>query len=157
MKALIQRHPAPIIVLAALVVTWFVYLPGLGGPLLLDDRPQLGVLLDSADLGAGELLADYAVSTSGPRGRPVAMVSFIADTLAFGNDTWWWKHTNVVIHLLAGLLVFALQVLLISRASEPRLLSEALLVSIADAGWVLNSVEARLLCSRGVTEDGLCT
>lgn len=28
---------------------------------------------------------------------------------------------------------------------------------IADAGWVLNSVEARLLCSRGVTEDGLCT
>lgn len=28
---------------------------------------------------------------------------------------------------------------------------------IADAGWVLHSVEARLLCSRGVTEDGLCT
>lgn len=28
---------------------------------------------------------------------------------------------------------------------------------IADAGWVLMSVEATLLCSRGVTEDGLCT
>ncbi|MEM7285523.1 MAG: hypothetical protein AAF480_04155 [Actinomycetota bacterium] len=28
---------------------------------------------------------------------------------------------------------------------------------IADAGWLLNSVEATLLCSRGVTEDGLCT
>lgn len=28
---------------------------------------------------------------------------------------------------------------------------------IADAGWVLKSVEATLLCSRGVTDDGLCT
>lgn len=28
---------------------------------------------------------------------------------------------------------------------------------IADEGWVLMSVEATLLCSRGVTDDGLCT
>lgn len=28
---------------------------------------------------------------------------------------------------------------------------------IADAGWLLRSVEATLLCSRGVTDDGLCT
>ena len=28
--------------------------------------------------------------------------------------------------------------------------------AIADAGFLLNSVEATLLCSRGVTDDGLC-
>ena len=106
MNALIRRHPASMMVLAALVVTWLVYLPGLGGPLLLDDEPQLGVLLDAASSSMTDLVTDYAVSTSGPSGRSVAMLSFIGDTLLFGNDTWWWKHTNVLIHLLAGLLVF---------------------------------------------------
>ena len=57
---------------AVMVTTFLVYLPGLSGPLLLDDLPQLnGIIEQSADDPA-TLFGNYIVSTSGPTGRPVA-------------------------------------------------------------------------------------
>ena len=47
----------------------------------------------------------------------------------------------VVTRLLgAGLIVFALQVLMLSRATDDRVVAESLLISLADAGWVLGTV-----------------
>ena len=105
----------PAAVVLALLTAWLIYLPGLGGPLLLDDLPQLQPILDQADAAPGELVRSFSRSTSGPTGRPVAMLSFIADAVLHGDDTRWWKHTNLLIHLVCGVLVFGLATVLAGR------------------------------------------
>ena len=86
-------------------ITALLYYPGLHGPLLLDDLENLKSL---ADLSAGvttwrDILA---TSSSGMLGRPVSMLSFIANQWASAGDVWAFKYTNLMIHLLCGLLVF---------------------------------------------------
>ena len=89
-------------------ITLFVYWPGLSGAFLLDDIPNLSPLgrWENQDTLTRSLL--FVLSgESGPTGRPLAMLSFLL------NDTTWpsalvrtFKLTNVVIHLLNGLLIF---------------------------------------------------
>jgi len=49
-------------------------------------------------------------------------------------------HVVVTRLLGAGLIVFALQVLMLSRAKDDRVVAESLLISLADAAWVLGTV-----------------
>ena len=80
-------------VLATVVaLTLAVYLPGLSGPLLLDDLPHLDPLIRDSGDAPEELFGNYILSTSGPFGRPVAMATFIADAVTHGSDIWWWKY-----------------------------------------------------------------
>jgi len=124
-----------------LALTWAVYYPGLGGPLLLDDIPQLQGLMERADSDAGDLLASYTKSTSGPLGRQVSMVTFIADAVLHGNDTWWWKHTNLLIHLACGLLVFAFVRLLYGLARPAPAVSASLAGAVIAGAWLLHPLQ----------------
>ena len=123
---------------AVLILTFVVYLPGLSGPLLLDDLPQLnGLIAQSADDPA-TLFRKYIVSTSGPVGRPVAMATFIGDAVAHGPDIWWWKYNNVMFHLISGLLVFWLTALLV-QATKKDNSSNSWTIGIVIAGfWLLH-------------------
>ena len=121
-----------------LILTFVVYFPGLSGPLLLDDLPQLnGLIAQSADDPA-TLFRKYIVSTSGPIGRPVAMATFIGDAVAHGPDTWWWKYNNVMFHLMSGLLIFWLTALLV-QATQKENGSRSWMLGIVVAGfWLLH-------------------
>lgn len=96
---------AGLLFLAALLVTGLIYSGGLRGPLLLDDIPNLSALLDGRGLEAGGWRA-FVVSGSGALGRPVAMGSFLFNALTSGNDVAAWKWTNVMLHLLVGVVIF---------------------------------------------------
>jgi len=77
--------------------------------------------------------------------RANAATSIIGGLIALVAGSWVSRELGVdhivLTRLLgAGLVIFALQVLIISRANERRLLTESLLVSVADAGWVAGSV-----------------
>jgi len=90
---------------ALLAVTALVYWPGLGGPLLLDDHDNLAPL---ARLGTGaitwqEILSERGLGISG---RPLAMLSFVANWLTSAGDVWSLKYTNLMIHLACGALIF---------------------------------------------------
>lgn len=91
---------------AGLLVLW-LYWPGLAGPLVLDDHPNLEPvarwLAEQTSLHAA--IFD---NRSGPLGRPLAMASFVADASLFGFDPWHFKLTNVLVHFGTGLLVFLL-------------------------------------------------
>ena len=94
-----------ILLWALLLLTAAVYWPGLSGPMLLDDFENLKPL---ADMQAGarrwqELLSGPAL---GIGGRPVVMLSFIANWLTSAGDLWSLKFTNLMIHLLCGSLLF---------------------------------------------------
>ena len=134
-----DRLSAAVLLLAGiLILTWAIYYPGLRGPLVLDDLPQLGGLLNDADLDAGALVADYLISTSGPTGRPVSMATFIADAVLHGDDTAGWKHTNVLLHLLNGLLIFALVKALYACVAPGQTRQETFAASIVAGLWLLH-------------------
>ena len=92
--------------LLALAVTAAVYLPGLRGPLLLDDFDNLQPITSFL---AGERSASAVIfgNESGPLRRPVAMATFVVDAMLFGHSVWHAKRTNLIIHLLCGLAMFA--------------------------------------------------
>lgn len=72
---------------------------------MLDDQENLAPLADLT----GDPASWYVVLTtnpSGPLGRPVAMLSFAVDQFTHGGDVWFFKHTNLMIHALCGVLIF---------------------------------------------------
>lgn len=116
-----------------LAITFAVYLPGLDGDFILDDRHNLAPVLEFA---RGEITWDEAVlSASGRFGRPLAMATFLGNVASTANPAdliWSFKLTNLLIHLLTGLLVFAL---LRSLLAHDRHLG-------ASANWIALSITA---------------
>jgi len=98
------------LLLAAFVVTLAVYWPGLSGGFLFDDYPNIvdnhGVQPSNASFSS--LVGAALSSPSSEFKRPLASLSFAANYLVSGLDPYWMKLTNLVIHLLNGLLVFLL-------------------------------------------------
>lgn len=94
----------------ALIVTAIVYWPGLYGSWLFDDYPNI-VDNHGVQPAQGDLPTLIGAALSSPASdfkRPLASLSFAANYLAAGLDPFWMKLTNLVIHLLNGLLVFLL-------------------------------------------------
>lgn len=98
------------LLLAAFALTVAVYWPGLSGAFLFDDYPNIvdnhGV--QPQDASFSSLVGAALSSPSSEFKRPLASLSFAANYLATGLDPYWMKLTNLVIHLLNGLLVFLL-------------------------------------------------
>src|SRR5690349_4988706 len=96
--------------LAAIIVTCAAYVPGLSGGFIFDDYPNIvdnhGV--QPGDPSIGSLVRAALSSPSSEFKRPLASLSFAANYLASGLDPYWMKLTNLVIHLLNGLVLFAL-------------------------------------------------
>jgi len=115
------------LLLVLLATCGFIYTPGLTGPLLLDDYPNLSPIMDASTGSLRGLVGNYLFSGSGEFGRPVSMASFIFNATVHGADTWYWKATNVFIHLVNGLLVFFLARALLQASAEK--------LSSSQAGW----------------------
>lgn len=92
----------------------FLYWPGLRGELVVDD---LANLKPFGDLERGLIRWQDIIANneSGPLGRPLAMLSFVADFYLGEGRVFQFKLTNLLIHLLCGVLVYALASLLFVR------------------------------------------
>lgn len=117
MKQTSERSPTPSknrtgwwLLLAAFIVTLAVYWPGLSGGFLFDDYPNIvdnpGVQPPNASFSS--LVGAALSSPSSEFKRPLASLSFAANYLISGLDPYWMKLSNILIHLLNGLLVFLL-------------------------------------------------
>ncbi|WP_266181034.1 hypothetical protein [Dyella humicola] len=93
-----------------LLVTTLVYWLGLHGGWLFDDYPNIvdnkGVQPEEAN--ASSLINAAFSSPSSEFKRPIASLSFAANFLLSGLDPFWMKLTNLLIHLINGVLVFVL-------------------------------------------------
>jgi Tfp pilus assembly protein PilF len=107
-----RSFPARWLALAAmLALVALAYLPGLRGPFVFDDYPNIvNNPAVAVTAWTARSLHDAAISnTSGPLGRPVAALSFALDHYrAGGFYPLAFKLTNLAIHLLNVLLVYAL-------------------------------------------------
>jgi hypothetical protein len=110
----------------ALMLTVAVYSSGLSGTYLFDDYPNVvdnhGVQPHDASLPS--LVRAALSSPSSEFKRPLASLSFAANYLTTGLDPYWMKLTNLVIHLLNGLLVFLLCKALLWAASTKDVASD---------------------------------
>ena len=122
--------------LVLLVVTALIYLPGLEGELIFDDRANLAPLYRwfTGTIGWQQLIFG---NESGPLGRPLAMASFAANTFLSGDSVWGLKLGNLVLHLATGILLF---LLLTKLSIRDRLLSRtgAWGALVVTAVWLLH-------------------
>lgn len=96
-----------LLLLILLSITLVSYWPGINGLFIFDDIPNLSPMGKYPNLdGWGRFILFLLEGNSGPTGRPVSLASF------YLNDNTWPSHpsyftlTNILIHLLNGLLVF---------------------------------------------------
>lgn len=90
------------------VLAVLVYHDGLHGPFVFDDYNNIvanKALFGISDANGGILQALLSGS-AGPLMRPVSMLSFALNHAATGLDAFYFKLTNLVIHLANALLVF---------------------------------------------------
>jgi hypothetical protein len=119
------------LLIAALAIFW----PATHGPFVFDDFPNLGNLsrlggtIDRAHLG------QYLTAFTGNPGRPLAALSFLIEDSAWPTDPFPFKRNNILWHLLAGVLVFAVS----------RKLARAVPKTAARAEWIALAATAMWL------------
>jgi protein O-mannosyl-transferase len=132
-----RLHPhalAAAILMLGLVSTWLAYAPGLGGTLHFDDHANLsGLAYVNGPDGAFRFISG---GSAGPIGRPLALATFAAQAYAWPDAVEVFLRTNILIHLLNGVLLsWFLYLLGTARGqSEQR---AALIATGAAAIWML--------------------
>ena len=114
----------------AIILTAAVYYPGLYGGFILDDGPHIrnNPSIAIHDLEVASLKqAFFASKASFPQNRPVSMLSFGLNHYASGLEPYYFKLTNLLIHLLGGLVLFLLieRMIVLYSAVDERGLSRA--------------------------------
>lgn len=117
-----------------------VYWPGLHGPMLFDDFPQLGKFFESPS-GKTYTLTQVLWSDSGLLGRPVSMLTFWANSVLTPDNLAAWKLTNLIIHLLCGILAGLLAMELFSAAHSARGVEPGYLGAFVGVAWLLHPLQ----------------
>jgi protein O-mannosyl-transferase len=129
----------------ALLSTALVYQRGLSGTFMFDDYPNIvnNAHLAIHDLNEGTLHQAIFSSNSGPLRRPISMLSFALNYYFTDANPFYFKLTNLVIHIVNGIGIFWLTSLLLvtyQRRFKPELSSthiQWISVAIA-AAWLLH-------------------
>ena len=130
-----------------LLVCALLYRPAMHGPFLFDDFPNLAAL-DCVDHVSS--WRDLGIYLSQPRnfpGRPVAMLSFLLQKASWPDHPFPFRLVNVGIHLLNGMLLFALarrvaRHWLSGRIAPDSLEGRAWLAAcLTAAAWLLNPIQ----------------
>ena len=130
-----------------LVFGFCIYFPGFSSGFILDDYPNIvsnkHLQIDSLDLSS--ISRATFSGNSGPLKRPVSMLSFAFNIYLTKLDPFFLKLTNVLIHLLNGVLIYVLTFSLLSacknkifsRETELNIGHLSILVS---AAWLLHPI-----------------
>ncbi|MGH8282259.1 MAG: hypothetical protein ACRESE_00225 [Gammaproteobacteria bacterium] len=94
-------------IIGILAATLIAYWPGLHGPFLFDDNPNIvdNLALRLGNLSPHELLRAAFSTRSGPLYRPISMLSFALNIYFLGGNAFPFKLVNLLIHLGNALLV----------------------------------------------------
>lgn len=120
----------------------FVYVPGLTGPMVFDDLTNIVFVpkVRITELTYQTLLGAATAVPQGPLGRPLAFVTFALNHYFTGIDPYYFKLTNLFIHLTAGGLIFVLTRRLLAKQPDilfsPR--RQAWVALFAFAIWALH-------------------
>lgn len=95
-----------IALLLLLVMAWITYANGLHGGFLFDDFANLPSLGDMGPVDSWPAFWRYITSgTADPTGRPLTLLTFLLDAHDWPADPLPFKRTNLILHLLSGVLL----------------------------------------------------
>jgi tetratricopeptide (TPR) repeat protein len=112
----------------------------LSGPFVFDDFPNLENLqilnngLNSHSLGR------YLAAFTGSPGRPIAALSFLINDYAWPSNPYGFKYTNVLIHLLNGVLLFGL-LRQLAKAAPEIMPQSPLWPLLTSAAWLFHPLQ----------------
>lgn len=126
--------------LLIILLTLIVYWPGLNGSFLLDDFANLDALGKFGEVHNWETFQLYiSSSVSGPSGRPISMVSFLLNDNSWPSNSFSFKYTNLLLHLLSGvLLLWLIYRLMLSRDPQRRMNRATSIALLTTALWLLH-------------------
>ncbi len=138
-----SRFPStlPLTFLSVLLLALWCYWPGLAGGFLFDDFANLDALGKYGTVDDLQSFLDYVFGGgAGPGGRPLALLSFLIDDNAWPSEPWQFKYTNLLLHLLNGVLLFwVLLKILVYRATTNNERSTAPWIALLACGlWLLH-------------------
>lgn len=123
---------------SVLLAAVLAYLPGLDGPFLLDDFGSIKPLGDFGGVRDWETFRAFVFGGhAGPTGRPLALLSFLADANDWPAESWPFKRTNLVIHLLTGI-TLGMLLALILKCIEVRQRDARWIALVTAAVWILH-------------------
>jgi len=139
-KSLLHFFSILFIVSSVLLV---VYYPGLTGGFVLDDKSNIlsppGIAMEAL---SWQELTKAAQSMAN---RPLARATFGLNYLATGFDPYFFKLTNLFIHLINSMLVFyitkfILNILVRDRSVNPLILSTTIIALIISLAWAIHPI-----------------
>jgi len=122
-----------------LVIVYFVYSPGMTGGFLFDDYPNLEAMGHLGGVTNWETFKAFVLSGwSGPSGRPVSLASFLLDDNTWPSSAPLFKQTNLLIHLLCGLLLCWVVLLLMRNMQTVSEQQAQWIAVLACSFWLLH-------------------
>jgi hypothetical protein len=132
--------------LGIVILLGAVYWSGLPGDFFFDDSPNLlmvpGLRLDTLTWDA--LQQAWDSGTAGPLGRPVAMLTFALNYYVHGFNPFAFKLTNLLIHALCGVLIYAVAQQLFKTASiagQDNPQASKRTAAVVAAFWLLHPIQ----------------
>lgn len=111
-----QRWIPRFLLVVAMLAAFLAFRPGLNGPFVFDDGVNIvhNTALAIHDFNLDTLKRAAFSGFSGPLQRPLSMLSFAANYYTAGLNPYYFKLTNLVIHLFNGAGIFVLTWLLLN-------------------------------------------
>lgn len=130
------------ILMLGVLLTFAIYMQGIGGGFLFDDYPNIvdNTGVQPKDTSMVTLVKAALSSPASEFKRPLASLSFAANYLLTGGDAEPMKMTNIVIHLLNGIACFFLSRLLVSAVAPSSGVLRwrpGTLAALLATGWML--------------------
>jgi len=123
--------------LTILGLSFFLYLPGVSGPFLHDDFHNLKQLGTFGGISDWHTFKQFVFGgSSGPFGRPVALLTFTLDDQAWPSSPESFKYTNILIHLLVGISLYILLLQLKKYTNVTKFTASTLLLCFSI--WLLH-------------------
>lgn len=126
-------------VFGTLLLTYWITQPALTGPFVFDDYPNLQNLARIGGSFDPTRMADYLQAFTGNPGRPLSALSFLIDDYAWPSDPAAFKRTNLLLHLLAGLVVLGAVRSLARPVCGER--SATIAAALTAAAWLLHPMQ----------------
>ena len=104
-----HRSLVALLLILLLGLVWVMYAPGLHGGFLFDDFGNLPALGAPGPVDNWPAFWRYITSgTADPMGRPLTLLTFLLDASDWPAEPFPFKRTNLILHLLNGVLLYAL-------------------------------------------------
>lgn len=125
-----------------LSVVYLLYVPGLSGSFLFDDFPNLEPLGYSAGVSDWQSALRFIFgNSSGPTGRPLSMASFLLNDNSWPSIPFYFKQTNLLLHLACGLMaLLVLNRLLADNEAKVAVPSSHWFGLVVIAIWLLHPI-----------------